>query len=124
MRHPGRVTEDAKPKQGTDKVQLGLILLFVGWLATLPVAALQGLFATQEAAMFGFIVVLVPLAGLVIAGIDKRKVASIVFGLAFLLTLSAIGYGVASTYRHPPNPPNDHSVCQEHSGSDNVCPGD
>ena len=132
------MTEQVKPEQRFDWLRLVWVVLFCGWLFGVPELLLQSAIsvpimgvATPEEqtrrdsllTWAAIIAVVLPLVGVVLAGIFRRKTAAIIFGVMLLLVGSGLGYQALYRARHQPNPPNDHSVCQEHSGSDNVCPG-
>ncbi len=131
------MTEEVKER--FDWLPLVWALLFCGWLFGIPILLLQsaaavpfmgigspGDYARRDSLQTwaGIVAVALPLIGFALAAVFRRKFPAILFGV-ILLVVGGL-FGVQAMYRaqHQPNPPNDHHVCQEHSGGDNVCPGD
>jgi hypothetical protein len=136
------VTEEMKPDQRVDWLPLVWTLLFCAWLFGVPMLVLQSVFSVP---LFGGTVasdaelarrdtlavwatiaaVMLPLLGVVLAAIARRKAPAIVFGIALLLSTAVVGYGLASKARNHPMPAttNDYPICQERSGGGNECPG-
>lgn len=131
------MTETVKAR--ADWLPLLFVLLFCAWLFGVPALFLQAAFsvpfmgvpsdadlATRDTLTTWATVAAVglPLAGLAAAGFARRKVAAIVFAVALLPSVVILGYDWAKSVHDRPAPRDDHSVCQEHSGGGNVCPGD
>jgi hypothetical protein len=136
------VTEEMKPDQRVDWLPLVWTLLFCAWLFGVPWLMLQSVFSVPLstggvasdadlaqrdtlARWAATAAVTLPLVGVLLAAIARRKAPAIIFGIALLLSTVVVGYGLANEARHQPTPAptNDHTICQEHSGGDNECPG-
>ncbi|MET0693868.1 MAG: hypothetical protein ABWX96_03935 [Propionibacteriaceae bacterium] len=74
-----------------------------------------------------WVAVALPLVGLVSAALGRSRPGTWVCALALLVGLGFAGLVVLSVHehhRHDPQPPRPRvTVCQEHSGGDNRCPG-
>ncbi|PPK65567.1 hypothetical protein V5P93_005038 [Actinokineospora auranticolor] len=134
------MTAETRPEQRFDWLPLVWVLLFFAWLFGVPLLFLRAVFAMPFTGMASaaevarrdsmvmwteIVAVALPLVGVLLAAVTRRKVPAVVFGIALFLSVSVVGYERTLNARHhpPPEPTSDWPVCQEHSGGDNECPG-
>ncbi|GAA2987195.1 DUF6234 family protein [Actinokineospora diospyrosa] len=134
------MTVEERPDQRLSWLLLVWVLLFCTWLFGVPLLVLQaaftGAFTPVDTAadlaerdrltMWAEIVAVgVPLVGVLLAAITRRRAPAVVFGILLFLSVAVAGYNWAYDARHNPAPATtpEPRICQEHSGGDNRCPG-
>ena len=98
-------------------------LVLQGFLASVPVFGDVGDGATGYLTWAAWLGAGLPLIGVVVAALGRRRGWTWFFGICLALAIAVAGMTWVDHVRHAPPEPPEPRHCVEHSGGGNECPG-